>query len=252
MNPSDNSVTDQLMPKGWLRGPSRRFLFGAAAVGLVAPVIRPKPRRPVRPLTGDYLLTAAARPLALTLQAQQLTPLFAGLAGRLDARCNIVCIGDSITEGQHAEGPPSTGFENRWLARFRDLLRTRYPTQELTGGGRGFIGVASTGELSFTWPATTSQALGTGSGGPKAKFLQLGGTGQSITFHLAGDSADIMWMQVPFGGSFSWAVDGGIATKISTTAARSWTASSPMSRWARLARTRWCCPGCLDSRISTA
>jgi lysophospholipase L1-like esterase len=187
------------------------------------PVARPKPdgrspgwTAPGSRRTDGYVLTAASQPTVAT-QAQALMPLFAGLAGRLSARCNIVCIGDSITEGQHAQGPPSTGFENRWLARLRDMLRARYPTEGLTGGGRGFICVASTGELSFTWPATTSQALGTGSwAGPKAKFLQLAAVGETITFTLAGDSADIMWTQVPYGGSFSWAVDGGPATKVST------------------------------------
>lgn len=61
----------------------------------------------------------------------------------------------------------------------------------------------------------TDTRQGTGAG-PKAKFLQLAGTGQSITFSLVGDQADIMWTQVPYGGTFSWAVDGGPATKVST------------------------------------
>jgi hypothetical protein len=97
------------------------------------------------------------------------------------------------------------------------MLRSRFPTQGLTGGGRGFIGVAGTGELTFAWPAAASTSLGTGTwAGPKAKFLQLAATGQTITFNLVGDSADIMWTQVPYGGTFSWAVDGGAATKVST------------------------------------
>lgn len=144
-------------------------------------------------------------------------PLYAGLAGRLTSRCNIVCVGDSVTEGQHAQGPPFTGFENRWIARFSDLLRATYPTEGLSGGGRGFIGVAPTGESSFTWPATLTGSLSGGTGfGPKGKWVQLGTAGQSITFSLKGDSADIMWVQTPFGGSFSWAVDGGQATTVST------------------------------------
>jgi lysophospholipase L1-like esterase len=205
-------------------------MIGAAGASLLAPVIRPKSatapngdrhghvidhhthpdrRSSVRALTTIQLLAAQ--------QTQALTPLFAGLAGRLSARCNIVCLGDSITEGQHADGPPSTGFENRWLARLRDLLRSRYPTQGITGGGRGFIGAIATGELSFAWPTTTSQTLLTGTwAGPKAQFVQLGGTSQSITFKLNGDAADIMWTQIPYGGTFSWAVDGGAATKVST------------------------------------
>lgn len=203
-------------------GPSRRFLIGAAGAGLVAPLTRPKPHAPVgerhprvrHRATGDALTPL---PSLGTQQSQALTPLFAGLAGRLSARCNIVCLGDSITEGEGAAGPPSTGFENRWLARLRDMLRSRYPTQGLTGGGRGFIGAAGTGEQTFPWPAATSQPLGTGTGaGPKAKFLQLAAAGQSITFSLVGDAAGIMWTQVPYGGTFSWAVDGGPAKNVST------------------------------------
>ncbi len=205
-------------------------MIGAAGASLLAPVIRPRLAaapdggRPGPVIDHHAHLDRRSGVRALTTiqqlatqQTQALTPLFAGLAGRLSARCNIVCLGDSITEGQHAGGPPSTGFENRWLARLRDLLRSRYPTQGLTGGGRGFIGVAGTGELSFAWPATASQQLSTGTwAGPKAKFLQLAGAGQAITFKLAGDAADIMWTQVPYGGTFSWAVDGGAATKVST------------------------------------
>ncbi len=100
------------------------------------------------------------------------------------------------------------------------MLRARYPTAGLTGGGRGFIGAAPTGETSFTWPTTLAGSPYTATtGGLKAKFVQLGASGQSVTFSLTGDSADIMWMQVAFGGTFSWAVDGGSATKISTNGA---------------------------------
>src|SRR5215472_19351454 len=92
--------------------PSRRgFLAGAAGAGLAAPASARASAR--LPLAANQQLTAALQ------QAPSLTPWFAGLADRLSARCNIVCVGDSITEGQHAAGPPSTGFENRWLARLR-------------------------------------------------------------------------------------------------------------------------------------
>lgn len=150
-------------------------------------------------------------------RAQALTPWFAGLANRQSARCNLVCLGDSITEGQGALGPPSTGLEDRWIARLRDLLRARYPTPGITGGGRGFLGTVSTGEGTFTWPATLAGAPPAGTGfGPKSSWIQLNTTGQSVTYSLVGDSADIMWVQVLLGGTFSWAVDGGAATNIST------------------------------------
>src|SRR5579859_3914193 len=97
------------------------------------------------------------------------------------------------------------------------MLRARYPTQGLSGGGRGFIGSVSSGETSFTWPTALAGSAGIGqTEGPKAKFVQLSAAGQSITFSLVGDSADIMWTQASFGGVFSWAVDGGAATRVST------------------------------------
>ncbi|MGH7196402.1 MAG: SGNH/GDSL hydrolase family protein [Candidatus Saccharimonadales bacterium] len=145
-------------------------------------------------------------------RAQALTPWTTGLANRHYARCNVVCLGDSITEGQGA-----TEADRRWAARLRDNLRTRFQTTGVSGGGRGFLGAAGSGESSFTWPATIAGSPAVASTlGPKSQFVQLNGSGQSITYSLTGDSADIMWTQVPFGGTFSWQVDGGAATNVST------------------------------------
>ncbi len=194
----------------------RGFIAGAAGVGLAAPSVRSQLVAAGARQHPPMLIQQVAQP-SPAQQTQALTPWFAGLSGRLSARCNIVCLGDSVTEGVHALGPPSTGFQNRWLARLSDALRARYPTEGLTGGGRGFIGAASTGELTFSWPTTIAGSPATAStSGPKAKFVQLGATGQSITFSLTGDSADIMWTQASFGGTFSWAVDTGTATNVPT------------------------------------
>lgn len=147
-----------------------------------------------------------------TQRAGALLPWSAGLANRHYARCNIVCIGDSISEGQGA-----TQADRRWIARLRDNMRTRHQTTGLTGGGRGFLGAASSGEFSFTWPATIAGSPAQATTlGPKSQFVQLNATGQTITYSLTGDSADIMWTQVPFGGTFSYRVDGGSATNVST------------------------------------
>jgi lysophospholipase L1-like esterase len=203
-------------------GPSRRhFLTGAGAAGAGAVGLASAPATRAR-ASGGTVSSPPPSPVAAisTQQSRSLTPWFAGLSNRMSANCNVVCLGDSITEGEHASGPPFSGFENRWVARLRDMLRARYPTQGLTGGGRGFIGAVSTGETSFTWPTTLAGSPSTAiTGGPKSKFVQLGASGQSVTFTLIGDSADIMWMQAPLGGTFSWAVDGGSASKISTSGA---------------------------------
>ena len=163
-------------------------------------------------LAAKTALTTYGQQQLLTQRGQALQPWFSALANRHYARANVVCVGDSITEGQGA-----TNANYRWLARLRDVLRARLPTLDLTGGGRGFLGAQSSGQVSFTWPAVHSGSLGLGTTlGPKSSFAQFNAAAQTITYSLTGDSADIMWTQIPFGGTFSWAVDGGSATNVST------------------------------------
>jgi lysophospholipase L1-like esterase len=157
-------------------------------------------------------LSALDQQQLATQRSRALLPWFNGLANRHYARCNVVCVGDSISEGQGA-----TQIDRRWIARLRDNLRTQHQTTGVTGGGRGFLGVTGSGQVSFTWPTTINGSPTPATTlGPKGQFLQLTASGQSIVYNLVGDSADIMWTQVPFGGTFSWSVDGGGATNIST------------------------------------
>jgi hypothetical protein len=114
MRPSDSEIAGGDQSPGRLAGlrsgPSRRFLMGAAGASLVAPVVRPwrggqataADRHMNIELLSDDTMLAAAGPLAETAAQRSLalTPLFAGLAGRLTTRCNIVCLGDS-----HHRGP---------------------------------------------------------------------------------------------------------------------------------------------------
>jgi lysophospholipase L1-like esterase len=146
---------------------------------------------------------------------QALTPLSAALGNRASARCNVVCLGDSITEGQHATSEP-----NRWLACLRVALRARFPFAGQPAGGRGFLGVATSGESSFTWPAVLAGSPASGATlGPKSEFVNLSSGTTTVTYSLTGDSADIMWCQVPFGGVFTWQVDSGTVNTVSTNGA---------------------------------
>lgn len=163
--------------------------------------------------TAPWLTASTYTQQSLAAQrAQPLMRWITALANRHFGRCNVVCLGDSITEGQGA-----TQLAYRWTDRLRFNLTNRFPTQGVSSSGRGFLGANSSGEFSFTWPSTLAGSPAPGfTGGPKSQFVQLGGSGQSISYTLTGDAADIMWMQVPFGGSFSWSVDGGGATTVST------------------------------------
>ncbi|MEV2277881.1 SGNH/GDSL hydrolase family protein [Nocardiopsis sp. NPDC049922] len=138
----------------------------------------------------------------------------AALADRHYARANIVALGDSITEGQGA-----TDFAHTWPARLRDLLRARFPTAGVTGG-RGFIGAASSGTLSYTWPATITGSPSVDTGwGPKrhTPFLDGDGTPDLITYsNLQGTSVDILWGRSSLSGTFRYRVDGGTWTSVDT------------------------------------
>jgi lysophospholipase L1-like esterase len=187
----------------------------------VAPVVPSNsfPESAVTNLTTDLASkvsqTIISQQQLATLRSQALQPWYAALANRHYTRANVVCIGDSITEGQGA-----TAIDNRWIGRLRDQLRARFPTVGLSGGGRGFLGSQGSGTFSYTWPATHVGTLPSGlTLGPKAAFCQLTTTGHAITYALTGDSADIMWVRVGFGGTFSWSVDGGGATNVSTNGA---------------------------------
>lgn len=171
---------------------------------------------------ATWQAASAAGLVPMTIQGQQqlaaqraaiLQGWHAGLANRHYARCNIACIGDSITEGQGA-----TDMDRRWIARLRDLLRARFPVTGLSGGGRGFIPAAYTGEGTFSVPVSSSGSPAQTSFptiGPKQSALQLL-SGQSVTWTLYGDSADIMWWRQSFGSSFTYAVDGGSAVSVNT------------------------------------
>ena len=144
--------------------------------------------------------------------AQTLTPWRAALGNRASARCDVVCLGDSITEGQHA-----TSETLRWLACLRTELRSRFPFAGQPAGGRGFLGVMTSGESSFTWPCTLAGSPASNTTlGPKSQFVNLASSSTTAVFALVGDTADIFWVQVPFGGNFTWKVDSGSTTSVST------------------------------------
>lgn len=143
------------------------------------------------------------------------------LANRHFVRANVICIGDSITEGQGA-----TAFSNSWPQRLRQLLRSRFPTDGLTGtaGGQGWINVAGTGTSTFTWPATvTGGPTYNDDWGPKRYTPQLDAAAPAdkVTYTgLQGTAADIMWTRFTFGGNFRWRVDGGAYTTVATAGAQ--------------------------------
>lgn len=170
-------------------------------------------------------LTRAGREKLLTQNAAALQKWRAALANRDYAPANVVCLGDSITEGQGA-----TAYDRTYRQQLLKRLRERFPVAGVTGG-RGLIGPSKTGFTSGTWPAsiTGSPALDDDRG-PKRRAVVLAAAGQSITFTLKGTSVDLMYAQATTSGTISYTIDGGSATTLSLAGGTSFPTSGQLAR----------------------
>jgi lysophospholipase L1-like esterase len=156
-------------------------------------------------------LSKAGRERLSNQNAAALMGWRAGLANREFAPAVVVCLGDSITEGQGA-----TTMDRRYVAQLRKRLRTRFPVTGITGG-RGFIGSDKTGVSSYTWPVTAAGTVTVDDNyGPKRRAALMTATGQSRTFTLQGTSVDIMYGRSSATGILYYKIDGGSAVTINT------------------------------------
>lgn len=142
----------------------------------------------------------------------------AALAARATTPFNIVCLGDSMTEGQGA-----TAFGNRWVDVLRTTLRSRFPTAGVTGGA-GLISPTNglVSESATVFPVVNASTVLTNSqSGPKKRNRRFTGAGQISTWTVTGTSADIMYWQGTTTGTVKWSVDGGATTNLATAGASS-------------------------------
>lgn len=147
---------------------------------------------------------------------------FAALAARGSARANVVILGDSVTAGQGA-----SSFAGCYAQLLAPELRSRFPTNGSAAGGRGFLPpvLPPTNPTTFTpayvalTGATVAQlAAGSLYGyGPNLETWDISiQSGVTLTYSLVGDSADIMWVGATGNGTFSYQVDAGAVTNVST------------------------------------
>jgi lysophospholipase L1-like esterase len=127
------------------------------------------------------------------------------LTSRASSPVDILCIGDSLTEGIGA-----TTRANRWVEKLRDQLRARYPTAGVAGG-EGFI-AASTWTNSIPSWGWTYVGNWTQSGaygyGQRNVLLQSGPTPGSMTRTVSGTSIRVYYTRYTGGGGFSVYLDG--------------------------------------------
>lgn len=152
-----------------------------------------------------------------------LNPWYTALATRGSTPADVVVIGDSISEGQGA-----TARDKRWIWRFRDLLRAKYPVGGVAGGD-GYIATTSYEDSYPTgWTYAGNQVLVGGQYGFSRRNLALGaGTPPgSCTRTVFGTSITVAYTRVNSGlGSFSVFLDGSAtpAVTVDTTAGASGT-----------------------------
>lgn len=148
-----------------------------------------------------------------TFPTQKLLGFFAALANREKAPCNIVIMGDSITEGQGA-----TSLSTRWVQVFLDRMRQRFPTAGVTGGVgyRPAMYVFSTpagqGPVATGNAATTSRGLG-----KRGKTLAPDngtGVGRVTYAPVICTSFDICYHSTGTGNRINVSIDGGAEVEI--------------------------------------
>jgi lysophospholipase L1-like esterase len=146
----------------------------------------------------------------------KLLPFYAALANRAEARCTIVQIGDSITEGAYCSDLSNATTP----ARLAQSLRARFPVIGVTGG-RGFIPAANA-VPGVTPIVTLSAGVGSSTGwGPALTYATVAAAGQTLTVSLTGTSFDIMYLKGSGFGIGYYTIDGGTAVTFDTSNATS-------------------------------
>lgn len=143
-----------------------------------------------------------------------LRPFWALLSVRDSNRVNMVVVGDSV-----AAAVGASARSKGWVERLAAIFRAKHPTPG-KAGGRGYIAAGNTAPTSFAWPAILA-------GGAAVSNTDYGATrnvvslpvGGTITYSLVGTSCDVVFVKAAGFGTWSWKVDGGAATVVSSVGA---------------------------------
>lgn len=151
------------------------------------------------------------------LQRAALRPFWTALAKRESSPVDILCIGDSLTEGAYV-----STIEKRWVARLRDKLRAAYPTAGVTGG-QGFISAnyhtigpgnpgVEVNQVMTQTGGSTDAGYTLGLGRRYRKFTTTGNVSATVTC----SSVDAIYTQGTSRGTLGLSIDGGAAATIAT------------------------------------
>lgn len=139
-----------------------------------------------------------------------LATYWAGVAGMSSAPLEIVCVGDSVTEGQQA-----SSVDARWVEQFADTMQTAYDPSHLTGKYHPVVFGVSFVDPPNPWTGVDNVRDPTYGLGRRNDPM-VSTTTASITF--TGTGFKLLWTQLSGGGTFKYRVDGGSYTNVSTNA----------------------------------
>lgn len=148
---------------------------------------------------------------AESVRGRSMRQLHAALAQVASAPCDLVGMGDSIMEGLDATAIGAAG--TRWIDLLRDYLRARWQPGGVTGGA-GYLPIYQP-FVASSWTSVTGASDLVAHGlGKKAAVFSAGGHGATLVF--TGTGLDIIYTKGNGYGTFSWAIDGGLATNVNT------------------------------------
>ena len=154
--------------------------------------------------------TDAGRDTLAKVTDQKLAGWRAGLAAREYRGVNVLCIGDSYTEGQGA-----TATNRRWVDRLRDRLRARFPVAGVIGGEgyvpSVFIAPDRPNRFTLAGGATPLGFYGLG-----RRSVNLGASGAKATVTFIGTSFSLLYTGGPATNNIQATIDGGAAQVINT------------------------------------
>lgn len=168
--------------------------------------------QPTLQLPG-YAPASFAKTGGIQTDYAKLLPFYAALSGRYSARCTIVQVGDSITEGAYSSDVTVASTPGRLQA----LLRSRFPTTGIAGG-RGWIPAASNVPAGPTVPVTIAGTVATLNGGfsPNNMHVPMSQVSHTCTVTLSGTSFDLNYVSFSSAGVGYYKIDGGTAVTFNT------------------------------------
>lgn len=156
-----------------------------------------------------FAQTRAAAPQSAK-RDRALSRFWQAVAGRQVAPCDMVFVGDSVTEGFVPWGRANSLLTNQaWRVRLQDLLRDAYQTPGAAGTA-GYYAAFRMSAAPPDYPVRFTGRAANNVAGLGLRCVLLTAAEHQVTFKAPSrcSTVDIFWGGAPMTGSFSYAVNG--------------------------------------------